>query len=346
MRILEVSRYKNNFTNHQLPFVIEQGEALRAAGCEVEYFLVKGSYLLAVRELKRIIRKFKPDIVHAHFGLSAITAELQSLVPVVTTFHNGETLNPFVNFASSLMSLRAKHVIYVAQHIRDLSYFKAKNYSIIPCGVPMEQMVVMPKDEARKQLGWDADKKYILFGGAFDNLRKNYPLLRDAIGLLYSTKTQINVAFDKWVINDQTTPLIGRDDHCLRSPQELEIIGDPIGEVTQNAHSTSVSSNSPHGLECNQPQVLTSELAAPVVFYPQVLKNVRVKSKPDAQNDPDVQQAVAKVAEELGDSGRILVRESGTEPVIRVMVEAGTDEECEKYVDDVIYVIQKKGHIE
>ena len=88
-----------------------------------------------------------------------------------------------------------------------------------------------------------------------------------------------------------------------------------------------------------------SELTAPVVFYPQVLKNVRVKSKPEAQNDPDVQAAVAKVAEELGDSGRILVRESGTEPVIRVMVEAETDEMCEKYVDSVIKVIEDKGHL-
>ena len=88
-----------------------------------------------------------------------------------------------------------------------------------------------------------------------------------------------------------------------------------------------------------------SELAAPVVFYPQVLKNVRVKSKPDAQNDPDVQAAVEKVAAELGDTGRILVRESGTEPVIRVMVEAESDEICEKYVDDVIAVITAKGHL-
>jgi phosphoglucosamine mutase len=88
-----------------------------------------------------------------------------------------------------------------------------------------------------------------------------------------------------------------------------------------------------------------SELAAPVVFYPQVLKNVRVKSKPDAQNDPDVQAAVKKVADELGDTGRILVRESGTEPVIRVMVEAGTNEICEKYVDSVIDVIKAKGHL-
>lgn len=195
MQILIVSRYKNNFADHQLPFVTEQGEAIAQelrkldngyltldnGASAVEYFLVKGNYVMAVRELKKKIREFKPDIVHAHFGLSAITAELQALVPVVTTFHNGETLNKKVNFLSSLFSLRAKHVIYVAQHIRDLSYFKAKNYSIIPCGVPMEEMVITPKEEARQRLGWDPEKKYILFGGAFDNERKNYKLLAEAV---------------------------------------------------------------------------------------------------------------------------------------------------------------------
>ncbi len=88
-----------------------------------------------------------------------------------------------------------------------------------------------------------------------------------------------------------------------------------------------------------------SRLASPVKIYPQVLKNVRVKSKPEAQNDPDVQAAVKKVADELGTSGRILVRESGTEPLIRVMVEAETMELCEKLVDDVVWVITSKGHV-
>ena len=87
-----------------------------------------------------------------------------------------------------------------------------------------------------------------------------------------------------------------------------------------------------------------AKLAEPVKIYPQLLKNIRVKSKPDAQNDPDVQAAVAKVQEELGADGRILVRESGTEPVIRVMVEALSEELCEKHVDDVIQVIKNKGH--
>ena len=181
MKILEVSRYKTNFADHQLPFVTEQGESLRALGCDVEYFLVKGNYLRAVKALKRKIRECKPDIVHAHFGLSAITAELQSLVPVVTTFHNGETLNWHVNLMTSLFSLRAKHVIYVAQHIHDLVYFKAKNHSIIPCGVNMDDCHVIDQAAARQQLGFEDGVKYILFGGGFANLRKNYAILRDAV---------------------------------------------------------------------------------------------------------------------------------------------------------------------
>ena len=88
-----------------------------------------------------------------------------------------------------------------------------------------------------------------------------------------------------------------------------------------------------------------SALCEGLKIYPQVLKNVRVKSKPEAQNDADVQAAVSAVAEKLGESGRILVRESGTEPVIRVMVEASTLEICQECVDSVIDVICRKGHV-
>ena len=87
-----------------------------------------------------------------------------------------------------------------------------------------------------------------------------------------------------------------------------------------------------------------SQLCEGFTFYPQVLKNVRVADKATAQADPDVQAAVSAVAAKLGDSGRILVRESGTEPVIRVMVEAESKEICEEYVDSVVDVIRSKGH--
>ena len=86
-----------------------------------------------------------------------------------------------------------------------------------------------------------------------------------------------------------------------------------------------------------------SRLAEPVKIYPQLLQNVRVADKKTARENPEVIKAVDNVAAELGDEGRILVRESGTEPVIRVMVEAATDELCAKYVAQVVDVMKAEG---
>lgn len=87
-----------------------------------------------------------------------------------------------------------------------------------------------------------------------------------------------------------------------------------------------------------------SRLAAPVTIYPQVLINVRVKDKKAAQDDPAVQAAVQAVADELGDTGRILVRESGTEPLVRVMVEAPEKGQCQALAQRVVDVIIAQGH--
>ena len=86
-----------------------------------------------------------------------------------------------------------------------------------------------------------------------------------------------------------------------------------------------------------------SELRRELKVYPQVLKNVRVADKKTARENPAVQAAVEKVAKALGAEGRILLRESGTEPLIRVMVEAGTDECCKEKVDSVIEVMRREG---
>ncbi|MDE6776026.1 MAG: phosphoglucosamine mutase, partial [Ruminococcus sp.] len=87
-----------------------------------------------------------------------------------------------------------------------------------------------------------------------------------------------------------------------------------------------------------------SELAAEMKVYPQVLENVRVKDKSAAQNDSDVLKAVEKASQELGSSGRMLVRESGTEPVIRVMAEAENEEICRMHVNNIVNVLAEKGH--
>lgn len=85
------------------------------------------------------------------------------------------------------------------------------------------------------------------------------------------------------------------------------------------------------------------DLADEVKIYPQILQNVRVSDKRTARENPKVQEAVAQVEKALGDEGRILVRESGTEPLIRVMVEASSQEECKKYVEQVVQVLKSEG---
>ena len=85
------------------------------------------------------------------------------------------------------------------------------------------------------------------------------------------------------------------------------------------------------------------KLASPVKMFPQVLKNVRVKNKKAVREDAEVQALVAEIGKELGSNGRILLRESGTEPVVRVMAEASTEAICEKCVDRVVELIHQRG---
>ena len=89
-----------------------------------------------------------------------------------------------------------------------------------------------------------------------------------------------------------------------------------------------------------------SQLASDLVIYPQVLKNVRVHNKTEAREDAAVKAAIAASERALGNTGRVLVRESGTEPVLRVMAEAQSIEVCEEQVDAIIRVITEQGHAE
>ncbi len=152
----------------------------------------------------------------------------------------------------------------------------------------------------------------------------------DIAGIRY-VKTQVG---DKYVYENMV-----ENGHCLGGEQSGHIIFSKFAS-TGDGILTSLKLME---VMLEKKQSL-GKLIEPVDIYPQVLKNIRVKSKPEARQDEDVAAAVAKVEEALGSDGRILVRESGTEPVIRVMVEAKTDELCNRYVDEVIDTIRRKGH--
>ena len=158
---------------------------------------------------------------------------------------------------------------------------------------------------------------------------------------LYKALEREGIRFEKTAVGDKYVyENMSQNGHCLG--------GEQSGHIIFSKHATTgdgiLTSLKVMEVMLEKKESL-KKLADEVEIYPQVLKNVRVHDKKEAQDDADVQAEVAKVAEALGDTGRILLRQSGTEPVVRVMVEAETDEICEKYVDQVIEVMKAKGHV-
>ena len=156
---------------------------------------------------------------------------------------------------------------------------------------------------------------------------------------LYKAFEREGISYEKTAVGDKYVyENMSQNGHCLG--------GEQAGHIIFSKHATTgdgiLTSLKLMEVILEKKETL-AKLADEVQIYPQVLKNVRVKDKEAAQADRDVQAEVQKVSDALGDTGRILVRPSGTEPLIRVMVEAPTDEICGKYVAQVVEMIEKKG---
>ena len=156
---------------------------------------------------------------------------------------------------------------------------------------------------------------------------------------LYKAFERDGLSYEKTAVGDKYVyENMSQNGHCLG--------GEQSGHIIFSKHATTgdgiLTSLKLMEVILEKKETL-AKLADEVQIYPQVLKNVRVKDKEAAQADRDVQAEVQKVSDALGDTGRILVRPSGTEPLIRVMVEAPTDEICGKYVAQVVEMIEKKG---
>lgn len=156
---------------------------------------------------------------------------------------------------------------------------------------------------------------------------------------LYKAFDKAGIAYEKTAVGDKYVyENMSKNGHCLGGEQSGHII---FGKHATTGDGILTSLMIMEVL--TEKKMSLAELTREVTIYPQLLKNVRVADKTQARENPAVQEAVKAVEQALGEDGRILVRESGTEPLIRVMVEAASSEDCEKYVDQVIDVMTSQG---
>lgn len=175
-----------NFIIHHA-FIYEQIESIKQ-GFNIEYdtFFIKGKgikgYLKNIPSLRKKIKSYSPDVVHAHFGLSGLVACLQNKKPVIT-FHGSEAYIPYVGLLSKIAGRLSSYNVFVGEKIKN-RIKGHKNNSIVPCGINLDTFYPIDMKIAREKLNMEHEKKYILFSSSFDNPVKNSPLAFSAIGKL------------------------------------------------------------------------------------------------------------------------------------------------------------------
>ena len=178
-------------------------------------------------------------------------------------------------------------------------------------------------------------------------MKKRDKLLNNTVVTTVMSNFGLYKAFDELGINYAKTKVGDKYVYEYMTEHDCRLGGEQSGHIIFSKYATTgdgilTSLKIMEAMIANKAKL--SELAAPLKIYPQMLINVRVASKPEAQNDPIVKAKVEEVAEKLGNTGRILVRESGTEPVIRVMVEAEDEAICKEYCMAVVNTIKARGH--
>ncbi len=184
MRILVVASYNKGY---YAPFIIEQAKAIEDKGHKVVFFGIQGKgflgYMFNYFKLKKVIKTFSPQIIHAHYGLSGLLANLQRKIPVVTTFHGSDINNKKVLPFSKLAIVLSAYNIFVSQKTIDIAKPK-KSFILLPCGVDLDTFYHIEKEEARRILQIESNAHVVLFAGAFENAVKNPDLAKAAIQLL------------------------------------------------------------------------------------------------------------------------------------------------------------------
>ena len=264
MKILIVG---NNKPGHFAPFVEEQARVLQKQGCEVVFFGVQGKgligYLRCLPALKRAIHQHQPDLIHAHYGLSGLLANLQRRVPVVTTYHGSDINVPAVRRFSKIAMRLSAHNIFVSQRNVTLALSPnslitsrlKKRYTLLPCGVNIPQPWSELQTQRVGQLTlnqWvqsvlSKNEKNVLFAGAFDNAVKDPELAKTVMNELVKEGVKAELIELKGYNRDQVNALMYTCDALLMtsktegSPQVIKeamacgcpIVSVDVGDVAE-----------------------------------------------------------------------------------------------------------------
>ena len=260
MKILIVCSYRNFIPDGINKFIKEQGEA--AAKClreldnetsVVEYYLVRGKgivgYLREIPKLRKKIREYRPDIIHAHYGLCGLLANMTTRrIPVVTTYH-GSDINVAKSRKYSLWTMRlSAWNIYVSKKTMDLAgAVEGKKCSLIPCGVDLTNDQLQSREESRNALGWNNDAKKVLFAGMYMDDVKGPKLAKAAIEDLRSKIEDIELIELRGYTREEVNRLMCAVDCILMasktegSPQVIKeamacgcpIVSTDVGDVAE-----------------------------------------------------------------------------------------------------------------
>jgi len=244
-------------------YVYEQAESTKKLGVEYETYFIEGKGVLGyLKNYKKMVEKinlYKPDIIHAHYGLSGLLANLQRKVSVITTFHGSDINLKSIRPLSYMASRLSADNIFVHENQPEKINYK-NEINLIPCGVDIDIFFPIDKSEARNKLKLEKNKKYGLFAGSFTNFVKNYSLAKE---VLLKSRNEIELlelkgytreevcllmnAVDFLIItsHSETGPIVAKEAMCCNCP----IISVDVGDVksviygTKNSYITDYNSN-------------------------------------------------------------------------------------------------------
>ena len=236
-------------------YVYEQIESIKDLGIEYDTYFIEGKgivgYLKNYKSMLNKIKEYKPDLIHAHYGLSGLLANLQRIIPVITTFHGSDINIPSARKFSYFASRLSSDNIFVHTNQSSKINYK-KEIHLIPCGIDTTLFYPIEKNKAKKLLNLKENKKYGLFTSSFQNSVKNYPLAKEAIEkskydtelleLKDYTREKVNLlmnAVDFLIITSvsETGPLVAKEAMCCNTP----IVSVDIGNVKDALSATSGS---------------------------------------------------------------------------------------------------------